>query len=485
MGNTKNTNGQGKLPFNGDLIFHWDPTVWNILDAHSLVSRTTLASKLGLTHDDKRNIYTALGYDLTLTYDGFASLYTRNAIAKAVINRPIDMTWQGELCLSEGDDSEETPLEKEYKTLSKELGIKSKFKRLDKLSALGQFGLLLLGFDDVRKNSDFAQPVKAGKRNLLYLKPRGQGQIQIEKWVDNVNDRRYGMPEIYKIDLSHPTFGDFAGHTQNDYIMVHYSRVLHVTGERLENEVQGTPMLEPIWNNLKDLEKITGGSAEMFWLGARPGYHINIGDGAELNQADLDNLQTQIDEWENNLRRFLQTANTDVNALASQVSDPSKHMDVQLQAISAQTGIPKRILTGSERGELSSGQDRTEWLEKIQLRREEFAEDQIIRPFVEICQKYGILPDSDDYSVAWSDLFAPSEKDKAEVGRTRAEALKAYGSIPGLQDIVPIEQFAKLFLGLSDEDVEKIQAAMEEMETDEQREAALETPQPPNLDDNE
>jgi hypothetical protein len=126
--------------------------------------------------------------------------------------------------------------------------------------------------------------------------------------------------------------------------------------------------------------------------------------------------------------------------------------------ISAVKGIPVRILLGSEVGELASTQDRNSWLEKISGRREEYADPCIIRPFVDRCIKYGVLPEAkDDYSVKWQDLFAMGDKEKADIGNTRATALKSYGtSGPSIESIIPPVAFYRYFLGLDEDQIELI-----------------------------
>jgi hypothetical protein len=206
-----------------------------------------------------------------------------------------------------------------------------------------------------------------------------------------------------------------------------------------------------------DLEKLTGGSAEMFWRGARPGYQGKVDPEYMLTDAQRDTLQTQVDEFEHNLRRILINEGIDLQGLAQQVSDPDNHVDIQMQMISAVTGIPKRILTGSERGELASTQDRENWFSYIGQRREEFAEASIIRPFVDKCVECKILPEAEeDYSIQWTPLFEESDKDKAEVGRIRATALKEYATNPTAEMIVPSEAFYRYFLGLEDDQIELI-----------------------------
>lgn len=423
-----------------------------------LINRAKLSTLLGYQYGGDRDVYEALGYKKTLSFEDYFNQYLRQDIAKAIIDRPISATWRGELTLLESDDEKDTAFEKDWKELDRKLKIKSNLARLDRLTGLGRYGVLLFGLDDVQKQEDFERPVRAGKRRLLYIKPLSEKSIKIHKWEMNANNDRYGLPTIYKLSMSAPAT---AGGAESEItISVHHSRVVHVPGQLMESEVYGLPRLEAVFNRLKDLEKIVGGSAEMFWRGARPGYQGKVDKDFQIDDDTKEALQTQIDEYEHNLRRFLINEGIDLKELGTQVSDPQNHVDIQIQMIAAVTGIPKRILTGSELGELASGQDRSNWLDFVQERREEYAEPYIIRPFVDKCIEYGCLSKpKEKYSIVWPDLWSASEKEKAEIGKTRAEALKSYADSLGAADLIPAEVFTKFFLGFSDDTVELINEA--------------------------
>lgn len=447
-------------------------TMSEIILAGNLVGRAVLMSRLGQQYGGDRDIYEALGYPVTLTYDHFASRYERQDIARAIINRPVEATWRGAFKLVEARDAENTALETAWADLTLELALKSKFVRLDKLVGIGTYGILFLGLDDVTSPSDFGKPVNIGDRKLLYVKPFGQKNASIEKMEENAKDPRYGLPIEYKISITDPT-----GTTISD-VSVHHTRVIHVAGELLESESAGTPRLQPVYNRLMDLEKLTGGSAEMFWRGARPGYQGRLDEGFSMSTEMLDDLKDQIDEYEHNLRRILINEGLDMKPLATQVSDPSMHIDVQIQMISSITGIPKRILTGSERGELASTQDRESWAGLIQFRREEFVTPLIVRAFVDRCIKYSVLPEpTKSYAIEWDDPFAMSSFEKAEVGKMRAGALKEFASMPAAEAIIPPDAFLELFLGFSVDQIELVNALRAEMLLEEVRD--FEEPEEP------
>lgn len=449
--------------------------------AGGVTGRAALMERMGKQYSDDRKIYRALGYPTDISFKDFVAKYVRQDIAKAIIDRPVSHTWKGDVELIDGDDDQETDFEKTWKRLYKRLRLKSKFVRLDKLSSLGEYGVFLFGFSDLGGEAeDWSVEVNEGVE-LLYIKPLGQGNAVVKNYVNDPSDERYGLPYSYDVVLTNPGTG------KESSMVVHHSRIMHVAPEVLEDEVLGLPRLQVVYNRLMDLEKVVGGSAEMFWRGARPGYQGKIDPEFTLTTDEEDELKSQIDEYEHDLRRLLVNKGIEWGSLEMQVADPSKHIDVIIQMISATTGIPKRILTGSERGELSSEQDITSWNSYIQTRREEHAEEVLIRPFVDRMIEYGVLPtptegneeDGWEYSVRWQDLTAVSDKDQAEVGRIRAEALQKYTSNAVAEAIVSPTAFMKFMMGLTDDEIDEIQSMMgdpiqEELESrrEEQREQA-------------
>jgi hypothetical protein len=420
-----------------------------------LSNRMALLDKMTPSaYEGDRDLYRALGYIQELKYSDYYVKWKRFAMGRAIINKPVDAAWKKGVVLSEAGSNVETDLEIAWKELvaDDQMALIERLKRFDKLTGLGRFGVLLLGLNDVSNSTQLATPVTGDDLELVYVKPFGEGSVTIDKYETNPSNPRYGRPVLYKIRMDAIEQGCTAD------LVVHYSRVIHCCSDELESEIYGSPRLEPVFNNLQDLEKIIGGSGEMFWRGARPGYQGKLKENYTMTQAARKELEGQLDEYEHNLRRFLVNEGIDIDALQSQVADPLSHVDAQVQMISAATGIPKRILVGSERGELASTQDKSAWLQLIQNRRTEFIEPKILIPFVTTCQQYGILPQSKDvvFTFQWEDLFATSDKEKADVGRVRAEALARYTANLLTQETLPPEAFFKMFLGLSTEQIDEI-----------------------------
>ena len=149
------------------------------------------------------------------------------------------------------------------------------------------------------------------------------------------SNKRYGQPLFYKVKINN--------NNNTITLQVHYTRIIHVVYDALDDDLRGVPFLLPIYHRLEDLDKIIGASAEMFWRGARPGYHVDISDNAYADDNEIANqLEQSLTKFEHNLRRFIATQYVDkIESLQQQIADPSNFADVQFQLISALTGIPK------------------------------------------------------------------------------------------------------------------------------------------------
>lgn len=415
-----------------------------------VLGRFQFFSNLGLdSYDGSRDIYKALGYPKEITWQNYWARYGRQDIAKAIIDRPVKASWKGEIDVIETVEDSLTPFEKAWADIYARLKLKSIFIRADKLTGIGRYSALFLGLNDTTNTENLIKPVqKKDGLKLLYVKALSEQTAQIAAFEENASSERYGLPLIYNVMIR-------SGENTKT-VKVHYSRIVHLLEEPIDDEVYGTPRLQAVYNRLIDLEKLIGGDAEMFWRGARPGYTGEVSPDYQMTPEMLSDLKTQIDEFENNLRRILINEGVKYDALAQQIADPLSHVDAQMQMISAVTGIPKRILTGSERGELSSAQDKLEWISYVTSRREEQNEPNILRPFIDKCIEIGVLPKpSNPYMVRWDKLFSLSDKEKVDIGHTRALAMKEF-SMGSIEEYVTLDLFLKHFINFDEVQIEEI-----------------------------
>ena len=157
-----------------------------------------------------------------------------------------------------------------------------------------------------------------------------------------------------------------------------------------------------------------------------------------------------MEEFTHNLTRYLRTKGIDVSTLNFDIADPKNYFEMIISLISATTGIPKRILTGSEQAQLASSQDQNHWLTRVYERQADFCEMQVLRPIIDWFIGYGILPEPKDgqYEIRWQDLRTLSELEKAEVAVKTTQAIQNYTNAQGAEMIMPPKQLFDDVLGL-------------------------------------
>ena len=126
----------------------------------------------------------------------------------------------------------------------------------------------------------------------------------------------------------------------------------------------------------------------------------------------------------------MKTRGVTVSDLGSEVVDPAGPFGVIIGLIAAATGIPQRILLGSERGELASSQDASNWAGAIASRQLNFAEPTILRPLIDRFIQWGALPppSARALQVVWDALFELNDQERAMIGVAWADAIQKLDS---------------------------------------------------------
>lgn len=402
------------------------------VDTGDISSRAELAERIGAgtkQFGGSRDIYETLGYDENLKFDDFFTRYLRQDVAKRIVNAPANKTWsEWPEVDDDGDAEEETDFEADVKALDDDADALEALRDTDRYAGIGYVGALVIGFAD---GEELSEPVNRGVLPddigdaVAYLTPCHENAIKRITLDEDETSERFGEPEEYRIDFSEMDSLNDSGVTvstsqiQKD---VHWERVILVQPDR--------PRLEPVFNRLMDLEKVTGASAELFWRGADYGLALNMDAdaaaqlGTKQRQDLQDDIEKEAEAYYHGLQPFLKTAGVDVERLGGEAVDPTGIADLLLQLISGTIKMPKRILTGSERGELASTQDRASWLGHIGERQRGWGESELFRPFVERFELVGLVtsPTGERFDVEWPNLFELNEVEEAEVMERKANA---------------------------------------------------------------
>lgn len=392
----------------------------------TLTKRLDLQRRLGKTHGDARDLWKTLGYPDRVDPEDYQARYQRGDIAKRIVDAPAQATWRTMPRVTDAPESEEpTPFSAAWDALVRRLRLGHRFERADKLAGLGRYAILYLGAPgDPREPLSRAQ----GPQDLRFVQAFGEDRIDIAEVEGDTTSPRFGLPRLYTADLA----GSFGAHrtTGPDELSartIHWTRVLHIAEGTLDDDLFGTPRLRPVWNRLLDLDKVLGASGEAAWLTAERGLHFNI--DADAEDVDEEALEAEIERYVHQIQRFIRTKGVQSKVLGSEVPDPTGLVQAIIGVIAGTTGIPQRILLGSERGQLASSQDRASWNERIAERQADFAEPVALLPFVERLIEHGFLPTPErPPSVLWGSLLSISPGERAGNLQRFSRAVAAYAN---------------------------------------------------------
>lgn len=393
-----------------------------------LLARFNFARQAGMTFGGARDLYDTLGYDRQITTQQYRDRYARGGIAARAVDALPKAVWRGEGELVEdADPKNKTQFEREWFEMNDRLKVWSTFQRVHILSLLSSFSVLLIGAPG-ELNTELP---RGAPNKLLYLTPfggglandmRGQmmsigqstsvGDATIAAWEADSKNPRFGQPAMYQLRRTQVASPDFTK-------QVHWSRIVHVPAEGfLDDAVFGPPALEGVWNYFDDLEKVVGGGAEAFWLRANAGVHMDLDKDMEWSSPaardeQIAAMKVKADEYRHQLTRWLQTRGVKVTQLGSDVANFKDSADAIITLIAGTRGIPKRILTGSEMGQLASTQDRDNWNDIVKDCRTSYASPVILRQFIDRLIAYGYISKPTQYAARWPDVAALTEEERA------------------------------------------------------------------------
>jgi hypothetical protein len=422
-----------------------------------LLERQRFARRLGLSGFDQfggaRQINEVLGYPSAFSIEDFRDRFENGGIARRIIlMAPEAMGWSKVSIVENRELKKKTKLESAWETLSKRLNIGNVFKRADIQAGIGEYSVIYIGVKEkIGSNATGAAEVLMQEMprlnstdDIVFLRPLPQDQALITEFVgdssdDRVDDPRYGLPKYYNIQLSrshrHVT-GATSGALNSTQRKVHWSRVIHVTHEPLDNEIYSTPELQPIWHYLCDLDKLAGGGSEIFWKQALQKVLFDLDkdigpDGSSISgtttgapidpkklaafQESKEKLKIELEEMANNLRQYVLSRGVTPKTIDATAPDFANNVKTIIGLIAATKNKPQRKLLGSERGHLASTQDEKSDNDTIAARQDEFG-NAVVRDFVDRLIRYNGLPVAkDEYNIEWPTEDEMSELDKAKL----------------------------------------------------------------------
>ena len=457
-------------------------------------TRALIARSMGTTHDGRRDIYQACGYPGNLGAQDFLSRYQRGDIARRIVDAYPKACWQEDPTIYDTQEQHDTPFQEAMRDLWEEKKLKHYFSKVDRLGGVGRFGVLFLGFDD-GNSSNLMNEVTPGA-NLMFVQAYGEPYAVIGSYEMDPSNPRFGHPRSYtltswtgQIPGDSGIVSQTQGSSTNPLITtgctlsnVHWSRCIHVCEDPDGGEVFGQPRMLAVWNRLQDIETIVSASGEAFWRSGFQRLMFEVEKDSNFGEAERKMFKDSIDEMLFGLKDYIALQGMKTQPVAGQPANPEGIMTSCFWLISACTGIPFRLLTGAEQGELASTKDQDNWNTRVDARRNDHCSSNMLRPFVKRLLQYRCLPppQGGKFSIEWPTAREETPLAQAQTAVQRMTAAQVYlqGNV---EQLIPKKVFLMKELAMEEDEAEEclndadVAAAQEVMSA--QQDAAVATAQ--------
>ncbi|EMA0457717.1 DUF1073 domain-containing protein [Enterobacter hormaechei] len=396
----------------------------------------------------RTKLWDEFGYPNDLEFDRYYRAYERNAVAYAAVHKLLESCWMDNPTIIDGEEAKEatktTGWEKAVTKLLKKHW--PKIKDADRRNLVGRYSALLIQFRDGREWSepvDRSVVARLKDKAIVKLIPAWESQVKPGNFDTDTLSETYGQPVSY--NFNEQPVGDDGTYGPVRGVTVHPERIIILCeGSEDENMLSGVPFLRAGYNKLLDLEKVSGGSAEGFLKNASRQLGIAFDSGTNMDvigkmakDAGYKNLGEALNDKVAKMNRgtdaalVMQAGTPSVLSVAA--ADPKPTWEVTANEFAASIQCPFTILFGQQTGRLASDEDKTDWAKRCNGRRWGFMSS-VIETILERFWTLGVIdqPSSGEVTLAWSDLLAPSEKEKIANMQALATVAKdtqqAYGT---------------------------------------------------------
>ena len=366
----------------------------------------------------KHNHYSDFGWPTEVTFEQLYGMYCRNSIARAAVKKTARKTWETYPMLREvmEEGDEETTVEADIRKRFDRLRVWQRMADADKRGMVGRYSALILRFADNKRFKEPVDTVPGGLEGLVEIIPAWEGQLQVSEWDDDEQSETYGHPKMF--NFNEAQVGSQA-QGRNRSFEVHPDRVI-VWSET--GDVHDRSALEPGYNDLLSVEKITGAGGEGFWKNAKSAPVLEVDKEARLSemakamgveeQEVVDSLNEGVEDWQKGFDKLLMLQGMTAKTLGVTLPSPEHFYAAPLQNFAASVEIPVKILVGMQTGERASKEDSDEWARTVMGRRNDWIIPGIMT-LIERLERVGILPER-DWWLQWADLTEADMSDKID-----------------------------------------------------------------------
>lgn len=393
----------------------------------------------GMGLDQKHDrIWCQFGYPEHITPEMLRDAEERQPSAKAAVSRILSKTWQTMPEIIENEASEDkinTPWEITVNKI-----MRRAFPAIidaDKKNLINRYSAVIIRFRDSRtldQPVDTAALKRQKENSIVGYIPAWEEQLTPVEWDTNETSDDYG--KVLMWSFNEAAIGGESDGAPVTIRNIHHSRIIILAeGSHDGSHSNGVPLLKAGFNSLIDMQKSQGGAAEGFLKNASRQLHINYPEtvtvdalmravGVKTKEELKSKLNEDVDSVNSAIDAAMFTFGADVTPLSVVAADPTPTWTVAANAFSASVQLAFTILFGQQTGRLASDEDQTDYNMRGGARRVNFV-DGVIKAFVDMFAKYGIIESKEEYLIKWDSLVEPSPMNKAETFGKLATANKA------------------------------------------------------------
>lgn len=373
---------------------------------------------IGLGADMKRSrAWCEYGFPENITNEMLYNVYARGSLAFSAVDKTVKRCWHSYPKIEVADNPSLSELYNKVVNRS----VYSAFAEADRRRLAGRFSGLIIRYGEPTKDGkpySFSDPAgKVATRTLNKLLPAWGTKLTPTAY--HSDPERMGQPSMWQY------IQDGFGDTQGQALEIHSDRMF-ILGDYSNGAIG---FLEPGYNDLVNLEKITGGTGESFLKNAsrQIAYEfdkeIDFAEIARAHGVEVSALKEAIEQHTRSMNMANDAAvviqGGKANMLVAPIADPEPSHRVTSMNVAASVTMPAKILIGSQSGERASTEDYKEWNETCQSRRTGELTDELTE-FVDRLIAHGVLP-SARYEFVWDDLTESTTGEKLIHAKTAGE----------------------------------------------------------------
>lgn len=397
-------------------------------------AREELARSFGAIDAKRPTAWTQYGYPEQIGFSQYLQAYSRGGAGHGAVHRLLDKCWQSNARIKSPASDKETPWEVKVNKLLDSIQAWKKFKDFDRRNMVGRYAGLIYRVGDGKK---LDQPLEKATR-LVEIVPVYEDQLKITEWFSDQTAENFGQPKMfqYRMKSQAALATDMQGQP-DQWVDVHPSRVQILAEGSAGDMFDGVPLLKAGFNDLVDLEKITGGSAESFLKNSARTLVFEYDKDASLAAISAANEDgapgktvrqvhsEQTRELNRNQDSSIVIQGGKANTLQTTISDPRGAFEVAACSFAASVQMPFTIIFGQQTGRLASDEDKADMAARCGSRQKGELTP-MLKEFVTRMQAADII-EAGEFEIEWPAVDAPSDADKlANLDKATSAMQKAF-----------------------------------------------------------